>query len=93
MTNPTRAEIEKLIEPKPVSDRLWYLSMTEQPLTPEQQAITHLLAQIDALREVLGRCDDAIEYNHQYALPQDLEGIVKQALAQTEHLVNKGANK
>jgi len=77
MTNPTRAELEKLIEPQ----RTLFVPNSNLCLTIEQQAITYLLTQIDALREALGTCrvfaGCELEYDTQR---------VEDALAQTEHL-------
>jgi hypothetical protein len=78
MTNPTRAEIEKLIEPdtRLVDDPSFY---TKEDFAPN--IITHLLTQIDALREALKYC-----WADENGIQNYDDVLVKQALAQTRHL-------
>jgi hypothetical protein len=98
MTNITRAEIEKLIEPY-LDGTVPYGIMLKHP-----NIITHLLTQIDALREALkplaniadaypdipllevlwcGRASNGKEF---CVLTVSLALIAAEALAQTEHL-------
>jgi hypothetical protein len=84
MTNPTRAEIEKLID-KELYGHYSHVYIKENYLP----IITHLLTQIDALREVFGECDEAMGYMSEYDIPLCLPDRVKQALAQTEHLAKR----
>lgn len=88
MTNPTRAEIEKLID-----DRI---TSNDNIITKEQRVITHLLTSIDVLREALGFYKQLLNYmaelqGGKFDFKHTLVHIdggdkARKALAQTEHL-------
>jgi hypothetical protein len=92
MANITRAQIEKLIEVltnKSGDSESPLRDVDVGMLRESKQAITHLLTQIDALREPLGR-------QHQHGLDcgycytnSDMCRVSAEALAQTEHLAER----
>jgi hypothetical protein len=79
MTNPTRAEIEKLLTDTRSDAGCGFGECQKDAI------LTHLLTQIDALREALEVARSATKHCSNQPT-QDAYNAVREALAQTEHL-------
>lgn len=80
-------EIKALMAPRPY--KLNYLSMIEEPLSKQQEAILTLQTLLNQVGKVLTTCDEAMEYMSEYDIPLCLPDDVKQALAAIQPYLTK----